>query len=140
MKKYKVILLIVLSMIVTLLLLIYIPKMKHIKFNETNEYIYFHNHKKDIEKIILETNTLLGTKYYLIDTKTGTTFLENLKIKKKANYITTDSDATLIIYFKTGTKKEFDFEAGNFKYENERYEMNNNLYNLISNNEIEHLD
>ena len=140
MKKYGVILVIIILMIMTLLILIYIPKLSHIEFYETNEYVYFYNHKDEIEKIILKTSTLIGEKYYLIEKEQGIGFIENLEIKKKANYIATDSDATLIIYFKTGTKKEFDFEAGNFKYENERYEMNNNLYNLISNNEIEYIE
>ncbi len=137
MKKYKVLLLIFLVMILTLIICITISKLKHIKFNQTNEYIYYHNHKEEIDKIELRTYTLLGEKCYLIDNTKVIDFLDNLKIKKKANYITTDSDALLMIYFKTGIKKEFSFEAGNFKYENQRYELNKDIYKLINNNEIE---
>lgn len=137
MKKYKVLFLIIIVMIITLVICITISKLRHIKFSQINEYVYYHNHKEEIDKIELRTYTLLGEKCYLIDNTKVIDFLDNLKIKKKANYITTDSDALLMIYFKTGIKKELSFEAGNFKYENQRYELNKDIYKLINNNEIE---
>ena len=140
MKKYKVLFLIIIVMIITLVICITISKLRHIKFSQINEYVYYHNHKEEIDKIELRTYTLLGEKCYQIEQKEGKEFLDNLKIKKKINYTVTDSNATLSIYFKQNIKKDFNFEAGNLIYENQRYELNKDIYKLIKNNEIECLN
>lgn len=137
MKKYKSILIIFLVMLITLTLCIFIPKFRHIKFNQTNEYIYYHNHKEELDKIVLKTYTLLGEKCYLIEKAKGKDFIENLKIEKERSYTITDSNASLYMYYNSGEVKIFDFEANNFKYESKKYEVSKEVYKLIDNNEIE---
>ena len=78
-KKYKEIIIILFLMLITLILCITISNPKHLKFNETSEYIYIQNHKQEIDKIILKAYTMLGEKAYLIDTKEGLDFIEILK-------------------------------------------------------------
>lgn len=137
MKKYKLVILIFLVMPITLIICMQIPKFKHIKFNQTREYIYYNSHKDEIDKIVLKTYTLLGEKCYLINNEIGKDFIENLKIKKEINYTITDSNASLYMYYNSSQIKQFNFESGNFKYENKKYEVNNDVYKLIDNNEID---
>jgi hypothetical protein len=71
MKKYKVILLIFVIMIVTLGLCFLFIKPKVFNFKNINEYVYFENHINEIDKIVLETYTLIGKNSYLIDKEKG---------------------------------------------------------------------
>jgi hypothetical protein len=131
MKKYKPLLLVLIIMIITLTSCFIFIKPKTLKFKNTNEYIYFENHINDIDKIELKTYTLLGITSYKIDNKIGKDFLLNLKIKKETDYTITDSDASLIIYYKSGKKTTFNFEYNNFKYKQKKYKVNNDVWNLI---------
>ena len=115
-------------------------KPRLLKFDRVDEYIYFINHVEEIDKIVLESYTMLGKKNYLINNEVGTDFLTNLKIRKKFNGMITDSDMSLCVYFKNTRKKCFDFEAEYFKYNGVKYSVNKNIYDLINNNEIEILE
>lgn len=136
MKKYKVILLIFGIMIVTLGLCFLFIKPRVFNFKNINEYVYFENHIDEIDKIVLETYTLIGKNSYLIDKEKGKDFLMNLKLKRKSNYTVTDSNATLFVYFKSGDKTEFNFEYNNFKYGGKKYETNLEVWELINENNL----
>ena len=134
MKKYNVLFLIIIILISTFILCFIFIKPRLLSFDRVDEYIYFKNHINEINKIVFESYTMLGKKDYLIDNEVGINFLTNLKIKRKFNGMITDSDISLCVYFKNDIKKCFDFEANNFKYNNDKYIVNKNIYDLIKDN------
>ena len=136
MKKYKCIFLIVCIMVVTLGLCVLFIKPKVLNFKNINEYIYLENHIDEIDKIVLETYTLIGKNSYFVDKENGIKFLNNLRIKKEIDYTITDSNATLFVYFKSGDKTEFNFEYNNFKYRGKKYETNLEVWELINENNL----
>ena len=136
MKKYKCIFLIVCIMVVTLGLCVLFIKPKVLNFKNINEYIYLENHIDEIDKIVLETYTLIGKNSYFVDKENGIKFLNNLRIKKEIDYTITDSNATLFVYFKSGDKTEFNFEYNNFKYRGKKYATNLEVWELINENNL----
>ena len=115
MKKYKCIFLIVCIMVVTLGLCVLFIKPKVLNFKNINEYVYLENHIDEIDKIVLETYTLIGKKSYFVDKENGIEFLNNIRIKKEIDYTITDSDASLVIFYKSGENTIFNFEYNNFQ-------------------------
>lgn len=136
MKKYKRIFLIVCIMVVTLGLCVIFIKPKVLNFKNINEYVYFENHIDEIDKIVLETYTLIGKKSYFVDKENGIEFLNNLRIKKEIDYTITDSNASLVIIYKSGENTIFNFEYNNFKYGSKKYEVNSNIWDLINENNL----
>lgn len=136
MKKYKCIFLIVCIMVVTLGLCVLFIKPKVLNFKNINEYVYLENHIDEIDKIVLETYTLIGKNSYLVDKENGIEFLNNLRIKKEIDYTITDSNASLVIFYKSGENTIFNFEYNNFKYGSRKYEVNCNIWDLINENNL----
>lgn len=136
MKKYKCIFLIVCIMVVTLGLCVLFIKPKVLNFKNINEYIYLENHIDEIDKIVLETYTLIGKNSYFVDKENGIKFLNNLRIKKEIDYTITDSNANLVIFYKSGENTIFNFEYNNFKYGSKKYEVNSNIWDLINENNL----
>ena len=136
MKKYKYIFLIVCIMVVTLGLCVLFIKPKVLNFKNINEYVYLENHIDEIDKIVLETYTLIGKNSYLVDKEKGIEFLNNLRIKKEIDYTITDSNASLVIFYKSGENTIFNFEYNNFKYGSKKYEVNSNIWDLINENNL----
>lgn len=136
MKKYKCIFLIVCIMVVTLGLCVLFIKPKVLNFKNINEYVYLENHIDEIDKIVLETYTLIGKNSYLVDKENGIEFLNNLRIKKEIDYTITDSNASLVIIYKSGENTIFNFEYNNFKYGSKKYEANSNIWDLINENNL----
>ena len=136
MKKYKCIFLIVCIMVVTLGLCVLFIKTKVLNFKNINEYVYLENHIDEIDKIVLETYTLIGKNSYLVDKENGIEFLNNLRIKKEIDYTITDSNASLVIIYKSGENTIFNFEYNNFKYGSKKYEVNSNIWDLINENNL----
>lgn len=136
MKKYKCIFLIVCIMVVTLGLCVLFIKPKVLNFKNINEYIYLENHIDEIDKIVLETYTLIGKNSYFVDKENGIKFLNNLRIKKEIDYTITDSNASLVIFYKSGENTIFNFEYNNFKYGSKKYEVNSNIWDLINENNL----
>ena len=136
MKKYKVILLIFGIMIVTLGLCLLFINRRVFNFKNINEYVYFENHIDEIDKIVLETYTLIGKNSYFFDKENGIKFLNNLRIKKEIDYTITDSNASLVIIYKSGENTIFNFEYNNFKYGSKKYEVNSNIWDLINENNL----
>jgi hypothetical protein len=123
-------------MVVTLGLCFLFIKPRVFNLKNIYEYVYFANHIGEIDKIVLETYTLIGKNSYLIDKEKGKDFLMNLKLKRESNYTVTDSNATLFVYFKSGDKTEFNFEYNNFKYGGKKYETNLEVWELINENNL----
>ena len=138
MKKYKILFVIVGIMLLSLCLCFIFIKPRILNFKVINEYTYLESHIDEIDKIVLET--LIGKTSYLIDNEVGKDFLMNLKIKRKVDYTVTDSNATLIVYFKSGESINFNFEYNNFKYSGNKYEVNKNVWELINDNKIEYFE
>ena len=136
MKKYKCIFLIVCIMVVTLGLCVLFIKPKVLNFKNINEYVYLENHIDEIDKIVLETYTLIGKNSYLVDKENGIEFLNNLRIKKEIDYTITDSNASLVFIYKSGENTIFNFEYNNFKYGRKKYEVNSNIWDLINENNL----
>ena len=140
MKKYKILFIIVGIMLLSLGLCFVFIKPKVLNFKNINEYTYLESHIDEVDKIVLETYTLLGKTGYLVDNEVGKDFLVNLKIKKLADYTVTDSNASLIVYFKSGDSINFDFEYNSFKYGGNKYEVDKNVWDLIDESKKEYLE
>lgn len=123
----KVITYIILITIITLILCSIFIKPKTLNFKITNEFQKVQKNRKNIEKIIVRSETLIGKFCYRLDIEKAYDILSNISIKKESKMICTDSDKYLEVYFKDGTNEEFFFECENFVYNGIRYELKDKI-------------
>jgi hypothetical protein len=119
----KVIIYIILVTIITLILCSLFIKSKTLNFKITNEFQKVQKNKKNIEEIIVRSETLMGKFCYKLDIDKAYDILSNIYIKSEAKMTCTDSDKYLEVYFKDGTNEEFFFECENLVYNGIRYEL-----------------
>lgn len=123
----KVIIYIILVTIITLILCSLFIKPKTLNFKITNEFQKVQKNKKNIEEIIVRSETLMGKFCYKLDIDKAYDILSNIYIKGEAKMMCTDSDKYLEVYFKDGTNEEFFFECENFVYNGTRYELKDKI-------------
>ena len=118
---------IILVIVITLILCSIFIKPKTLNFKITNEFQNVQKNRKNIEEIIVRSETLLGRFCYKLDIDKGYEILNNIYIKKQAKMMCTDSDKYLEVYFKDGTNEEFLFECENLVYNGIRYELKDKI-------------
>lgn len=123
----KVIVYIILVIIITILLCIIFIKPKVLNFKVTEEYQYIQNNRKNIEEIIIRTNTQLGKICYKLDPKKGYDTINNISIKKETEFWCSDSNLYLEFYFKDGVYKKIYFECENLVYDGINYELKDKI-------------
>ena len=118
---------IILVTIITLILCSIFIKPKTLNFKITNEFQNVQKNKKNIEEIIVRSETLMGKFCYKLDINEAYDILNNIYIKGEAEMMCTDSDKYLEVYFKDGTNEEFFFECENLVYNGIRYELKDKI-------------
>ena len=120
---FKVIIPIILVAILTIILCSIFIRPKTLNFKITNEFQNVQKNKKNIEKIIVRSETQLGNFCYKLDINKAFDILSNIYIKGEAKMMCTSSDKYLEVYFKDGTNEEFFFECENLVYNGVKYEL-----------------
>ena len=123
----KVIIQISIIIVITLICCMLFVKPKLFNFKAMKEYAYIQNNRKEIEKIIIRTDTQLGEFCYNLDVDMGYKILNNIDIKKESELWCSDSREYLEFYFKDGTYKKFNFECENLVYDGVSYELNDKV-------------
>lgn len=113
---------------ILLLILVLFWSINKFSLQSTDEFKYVADNIENVDKFVVETDTLLGKHCYLLDTTEGFNALKSVKIKKKVDTLTTDSDTYYKIYFNDGEVKLFKFEGENFVYNDNKYSLKQNLH------------
>ena len=83
---------------------------KELDFKEIEDFKFVKENKENIDKIVLKTETLLGEKCYLVNTKEAYNLLDNITIKNETNKHITDSNFYIMVHFNENVKNKYYFE------------------------------
>lgn len=119
----KIIIYIILIILISLILCVIFIKPKVFDFKVTKNYEYIQNNRKDIEHIIVRTDTQLGEFCYNIDVSKGYDILNDIEIKEETELWCSSPYVYLEFYFKNGTYKTIHFGCDNLIYDGIYYEL-----------------